>query len=161
MKPHVRTGLIVGAIGLPVNIVVSALLGLCGPVVALIAGAVAGVIAAGKGAAASRSDATRNGALAAALAGLLTEMGQLIGGVGLMVVARSLQWDLPFGAIPGAGAPAEAVAGYWLGGILASGCFGLLGLLLAIGAGALAAYLRTPSSAPVPVQTQGDPGQPV
>ncbi|MFO3795818.1 MAG: hypothetical protein ACK8QZ_00830 [Anaerolineales bacterium] len=45
MKTEIKIGLTVGAVGLILNSCVSLLLGICGPFLSLIAGAVAGLLA--------------------------------------------------------------------------------------------------------------------
>jgi hypothetical protein len=61
MSTQVKFGLIVGTVGLLVNICVSTLLGICGPVMALLAGGIAGLLTAQAEQAATRSDGARSG----------------------------------------------------------------------------------------------------
>jgi len=142
MKPHVKTGLIVGAVGLVVNTIASALLGLCGPLVALIVGAIAGLLAVGRVQGPTKADSAKLAAVAAVIAGLMTAVGQFIGGFAVLIMAQQLEWQLPFGQVPGASSTAAESAGYWMGGLLAGGCFGTVGVILAVLAGAAAGYLR-------------------
>ena len=143
MKPHVKTGLIVGTVGLVVNTIASALMGLCGPLVALVVGAIAGLLAVGKVQGPTKADSAKLAAVAAVIAGLLTAVGQFIGGFAILILAQQLEWQLPFGQVPGASSTAAESAGYWLGGLLAGGCFGTVGVILAVLAGAAAGYLRS------------------
>ena len=46
MQPRIKMGLIVGVIGLALNVCVSGFIGLCGPLVSLLAGGLAGFLAA-------------------------------------------------------------------------------------------------------------------
>ena len=86
MKPYIKFGLIVGAIALFVIIPISALLGFCGPFISIIAGAIAGFLTAYMGKSITRRDKEyQSGAIAGAIAGGFTLIGQLIGGV--MVLA--------------------------------------------------------------------------
>lgn len=143
MKPHVKVGLIVGAVGLVVNTIASAFMGLCGPLVALVVGAIAGLLAVGKVQGPTKADSAKLAAVAAVIAGLMTAVGQFIGGFAVLIMAQQLEWELPFGQVPGAGATAAESAGYWLGGVFAGGCFGTVGVILAVLAGAAAGYLRS------------------
>ena len=61
MKPRVKYGLIVGIIGLILNACVSAAMGLCGPFLALLAGAAAGFLAAQGEKAISQTNGARLG----------------------------------------------------------------------------------------------------
>jgi hypothetical protein len=44
-KPRIKIGLLVGVAGLALNSCIAAAIGICGPIIALIAGAVAGFVA--------------------------------------------------------------------------------------------------------------------
>ena len=69
MQPRMRMGLIVGVIGLALNVCVSGFIGLCGPLVSLIAGAVAGFFAAQQEKLGTKGEGARAGAIAGAVAG--------------------------------------------------------------------------------------------
>lgn len=148
MKPRTRIGLIVGAIGLLLNICVSGFIGLCGPVFSLIAGGVAGFLAAQQERLGVKGEGARAGATAGAIAGGLMILGQLIGGVATLLYYQVAGADTLFGQVPSGGA--ESI-GYYLGGLGTGICFGLVGTALAAGAGAGAGYLATqegPQSGP-------------
>jgi len=143
MSGQVKYGLIVGGIGLVINACASAFVGLCGPFVMLLVGALAGFLTAREARLPSKSEASRTGATAGAIAGALMVIGQLIGGfIALLFVQMS-------GATPLLGSPPNAVDGvgmnafYYLSGFGASLCFGLVGMALSAGASAGCAYLAT------------------
>lgn len=56
MQPRIRMGLIVGAIGLALNVCVAGFIGLCGPAVSLLGGVIAGFLAAQQEKAALKAD---------------------------------------------------------------------------------------------------------
>jgi hypothetical protein len=143
MQPRIRIGLIVGAIGLVLNICVSGFLGFCGPVVSLIAGAVAGFFAAQQERLATKNEGARAGATAGGIAGGLIILGQMIGGVGALFFMQSSGIESPFGQIPSVSGDATTQIAYYAGGLGTAVCFGLIGALLAAGAGAGAGYLGT------------------
>ena len=150
MQPRIRIGLIVGVIGLVLNICVSGFLGFCGPVVSLIAGGVAGFFTAQQERLATKSDGTRAGATAGGIAGGLIILGQMIGGVGALFFMQSSGVESPFGQIPTLSSDPATQIGYYAGGLGTAICFGLVGALLAAGAGAGAGYLGTPDQPAVP-----------
>ena len=85
MQPRTSIGLIVGAIGLVLNICVAGFLGFCGPVLSLIAGAIAGFLAVQKEKPLTKNEGARAGATAGGLAGGLIILGQLLGGLGSLL----------------------------------------------------------------------------
>lgn len=140
MKPRTRLGLIVGGIGLVLNICVSAFIGICGPIFSLAAGAAAGFLAAQQEKLGIKSEGARAGATAGGIAGGLMIIGQLIGGVGALAYMQVSGTNTIFGQIP---SDPSALVGYYAGGIGTGICFGLIGAALAAGAGAGAGYLAT------------------
>jgi hypothetical protein len=148
MQPRTRIGLIVGVIGLVLNICVAGFVGLCGPVFSLIAGAAAGFFAAQQEKLPSKSEGARAGATAGGIAGGLIILGQLIGGVGALFFLQANGTQMPFGQIPSTADPSSTQMIYYLTGAATALCFGVIGALLAAGAGAGAGYLAT-SDTPV------------
>lgn len=154
MKPRTRVGLIVGAIGLFLNICVSGFIGLCGPVFSMIAGGVAGFLAAQQERLGVKADGARAGATAGGIAGGLMIVGQLIGGIGTLIYYQVSGADTLLGQVPTGGAPS---IGYYLGGIGTGICFGIVGAALAAGVGAGAGYLATQET---PTQWQPPSNEP-
>lgn len=143
MQPRVRIGLIVGAIGLVLNICVAGFIGICGPFFSLLAGGAAGFFAAQQEKQPTKADGARAGATAGGIAGGLIILGQIIGGVGALAYYQYSGTPLPFGAAPTTSAPASEMLVYYLSGAGTGLCFGVVGALLAAGAGAGAGYLAT------------------
>lgn len=142
-------GLICGAVGLLVTTCISAAIGLCGPLGAIGAGGVAGFLAVRGEIFGQRSEATRQGAYAGAIAGGLAFFGQLIGGVLALLFILNIGAQPLFGQLPEEGDSA-AQLGFWIGGLALGLCLGVIGLIMAAGSGALAAYLASPAQAPAP-----------
>lgn len=150
MQPRTRIGLIVGLIGLALNICVAGFIGFCGPFLSLIAGGIAGYFATQKEKPFTKNQAARVGATAGGIAGALIILGQIIGGIASLAYMQASGTPLPFGQMPNLGDPAAQV-GFYGGGIATALCFGVIGALLAAGAGAGAGYLTTsdqPSTPP-------------
>jgi hypothetical protein len=143
MQPRTRIGLIVGVIGLVLNICVSGFVGLCGPLFSLVAGAVAGFFAAQQEKLPTKNAGARAGATAGGIAGGLIILGQLIGGVGALFFLQANGAQMPFGQIPSTADPSATQMMYYLTGAATALCFGVIGALLAAGAGAGAGYLAT------------------
>ncbi len=150
MKARTRMGLIVGAIGLVLNICVAGFIGLCGPIVSLIAGAVAGFFAAQQERLVSKNEGARAGATAGAIAGGLIIIGQIIGGIAALFMMQSSGTAPIFGQMPDPSSGLAAQLPFYLGGVGTAICFGIIGTLLAAGAGAGAGYLGTSENAPTP-----------
>jgi hypothetical protein len=146
MTPRVKYGLIAGAVGLVLNSCISAALGICGPLVALLAGAVAGFLTVRAEDTPPQGEGARLGAISGLIAGALVFVGQLIGGVIVLALVPATGFQPIVGTLP---APSDitAQAAYWLGGMGVGVCFGMIGLAVSAGAGALAGYLATPSLA--------------
>lgn len=153
MQPRIRIGLTVGAIALVLNICVAGFLGFCGPVVSLIAGGIAGFLAAQQERQITKADGARVGATAGGIAGGLIILGQIIGGLGALVYYQYSGTPLPFGTAPSTSAPVSELLIYYISGAGTGLCFGLVGALLAAGAGAGTGYLATPD------QIAGPPSQ--
>jgi hypothetical protein len=150
MRPRTRIGLIVGVIGLVLNICVAGFIGFCGPVLSLIAGGVAGFFATQQEKPLTKNQATRIGATAGGIAGGLIILGQIIGGIGALFFMQSQGMQPPFGQIPSpSGDPTTQIA-FYAGGVGTALCFGLIGALLAAGAGAGTGYLATSEQAVIP-----------
>jgi hypothetical protein len=142
MQPRTKIGLIVGVIGLVVNICVSGFLGFCGPLLSLVAGGIAGFLAAQQEKPLMKNEGARVGATAGGIAGGLIILGQIIGGIGALAYIQSTGAQTPFGVVPDFGDPASAI-GFYGGGMATAVCFGIIGALLAAGAGAAVGYLAT------------------
>lgn len=138
MKPKVRYGLVVGSIGAVVNIGISALFGFCGPIATLVAGGLAGWLTARALIGVQRSESVAQGAMSGAIAGSLMLVGQVIGGIGALLLIQASGTQPIFGKLPTNGVENAA---YWAAGIGVGLCFGVIGLLLGAGTGAGAAYL--------------------
>ena len=143
MQPRIRIGLIVGVIGLVLNICVAGFIGVCGPFLSLVAGGIAGFFAIRQEKPLTKNEGARVGATAGGIAGALIILGQIIGGVGALAYMQSTGAQTPFGQIPEfSGDPATQI-GFYAGGIGTALCFGVVGALLAAGAGAGTGYLAT------------------
>lgn len=143
MQARTRVGLIVGVIGLVLNICVAGFLGFCGPVLSLIAGAVAGFLAAQREKPITKNEGARAGAIAGGIAGALIILGQIIGGMAALFYMQASGTSTPFGQLPDlAGDPASQI-GFYAGGVGTALCFGIVGAVLAAVAGAGAGYLAT------------------
>ena len=152
MQSRTRIGLIVGVIGLVLNICVAGFLGFCGPFLSLVAGGIAGFLATQQEKPFTKNEGARVGATAGGIAGALIILGQIIGGIGALAYMQSTGAQTPFGAVPELGDPATSI-GFYGGGIATAVCFGIIGALLAAGAGAGAGYL-TASDQPMTPPSQ-------
>jgi hypothetical protein len=112
MKPFVKFGVIAGLVGLVVIIPISAFLGLCGPLVTLVAGAVAGYLSAYFGEVPTRRDGAQSGAIAGGIAGAITLVGQLIGNALVLNFIQLTGTPVAFGHVPGTSAPSYELADY-------------------------------------------------
>jgi len=142
MQPRVKYGLITGAIGLVINVCISAAIGLCGPFVALLAGAAAGFFTAQAEKAPSKNDGARSGAVSGAIAGGLTLLGQLVGVITILFLTISTGIQPIIGTLPESSDMAGQAV-YWVAGVGVGLCFGLVGVLLSALAGAGTGYLGT------------------
>lgn len=146
MKARIKFGLIVGGIGLVLNIGVAVLMGICGPFVALIAGAVAGFLAAQKEALRVKKDGAQCGAVAGAIAGALLLIGQVIGGIGSLLLMQFADISTIFGEVPPPTADPTQQFIYYAAGLGMGLCIGLTGVVVAALSGAIAGYLGTSES---------------
>ncbi len=147
MQPRIKMGLVVGVIGLAINVCVAGFIGLCGPIVSLLAGGVAGFLAAQQEKLSTKNEGAKAGAISGGIAGALVIIGQVIGGVVALAIMQASGNQLPFGTIPSSGDTANTVI-YYISGIGTGLCFGIVGAALAAGAGASAGYLATPDQPP-------------
>ncbi len=143
MQPRTRIGLIVGVIGLVLNICVAGFIGFCGPFLSLVAGGIAGFFATQQEKPLTKNEGARVGATAGGIAGALIILGQIIGGIGALFYMQSSGTPTPFGQLPDLSSDPATQIGFYAGGIGTAVCFGLIGALLAAGAGAGAGYLAT------------------
>ena len=155
MKPRVKLGLVVGVIGLVLNSCVAAFVGLCGPIFTLLAGGVAGFLAAQQEKLGVKGDGARAGATAGGIAGGLMILGQIVGAVIALTIQQS-SGTVPFIGSPGSDASSQVV--FYASGIFSGFCFGLVGAALAAGAGAGAQYVATQEG---PAQGQPPSNDPV
>ena len=147
MQPRTRIGLIVGVIGLVLNICVAGFIGFCGPVLSLIAGGVAGFFAAQQEKPLTKNQGARIGVTAGGIAGGLIILGQIIGGIGALFFMQARGTQLPFGQIPSASSDPSTQIAFYAAGAGTALCFGIIGALLAAGAGAGVGYLATSEQA--------------
>jgi hypothetical protein len=143
MQARIRIGLIVGVIGLILNVCVAGFVGFCGPVLSLIAGGIAGFFAAQQEKPLAKNQGARVGATAGGIAGALIILGQIVGALGALVFMQARGAQLPFGQIPAPSSGPAAQITFYVTGALTGLCFGIIGALLAAGAGAGAGYLAT------------------
>lgn len=147
MQPRIKMGLVVGAIGLALNICVSGFIGLCGPIVSLLAGGIAGYLASQQEKLPTKNEGAKAGAIAGGLAGALVIIGQVIGGIGALAIMQGTGMQLPFGTIPPTSDPSGMLI-FYASGIGTGLCFGIIGALLAAGAGAGTGYMATQDQPP-------------
>jgi hypothetical protein len=143
MQPRTRIGLIVGVIGLVLNICVAGLAGFCGPVLSLIAGGIAGFLTAQREKPFTKNEGARAGATAGGIAGGLIILGQILGGIAALIYMQASGTPTPFGPLPDLSSDPATQIGFYAGGLGTALCFGIVGALLAAGAGAGAGYLAT------------------
>jgi hypothetical protein len=143
MSPRIKFGLIAGVIGLVLNICIATAMGICGPLVALLAGAAAAFFTVQSEQPATKGDGARTGAIAGSIAGFLVLIGQMIGGLGALLFIQNSDVVMPFGTIPAPSADVSQQLVYYLSGLAAGACFGLVGIVAAALAGAAAGYLGT------------------
>ncbi len=148
MSKPLKLGLFVGAIAAVINLCVSFLLGFCGPAVALAAGAIVGYLIGHT--AFDKSQAAREGALSGAVVGLLLLVSQILAGVSALTVARYLPAQNGWFHPPAPSAPPSEVTLYYLGGIGAGACFGLIDIALAALSGFFAAHFSAQDAPPPP-----------
>jgi hypothetical protein len=150
MQPRIKMGLAIGVVGLVLNVCVAGFVGFCGPLVSLLAGGVAGFLAAQQEKLATKSEGAKAGAISGGIAGGLIIVGQVIGGIVALAIMQSSGTQLPFGTIPDASDTAGMV-GFYAGGIGTGLCFGVIGAILAAAAGAGTGYMATVDQSQPPV----------
>jgi len=151
MKPRIRIGLMVGAVALILNLVVAFVLGLCSPVLAAVAGAVAGWFTAREENSGNKGEAAKAGALSGVLTGILMLVGQVVGGIVVLYLMQKFDLPVAFtGTRPSQLAGAES-AGFYVGGLLSGLCFGALDIAAAATAGAVVGFLTTTQAEPDPL----------
>jgi hypothetical protein len=144
MQPRTRIGLIVGVIGLVLTSCVATFAGFCGPFVSLLAGGVAGFLAAQQEKPPVKGDGARIGAISGGIAGGLIILGQVIGAVAALVLVQNAGVEVPFGQVPPPSSDPGTQMVFYGSGMVTGLCFGVVGALLAAGAGAGAGYFATP-----------------
>jgi hypothetical protein len=156
MLPRVKSGLIVGVVSAILNIVISSLFGLCGPLFALLVGAGAGFWTARMEKAATRGDGAKAAAISGLIVGGCLIVSQMIAAVIALTITKASGMTPIIGTIPSANAPAAQQAIFWGAGAGAGFCFGIIdiaaAILAAAGVGALATSPYLPGS--------GDPTYP-
>lgn len=148
MKARFKLGLIVGLIGLVLNVCVASAFGFCGPAVSLIAGAVAGYFTARQEKLSTKGAGAQAGAISGLVAGVLIILGQVIGAVGALAFMQASGTKIAFGTIPPPSADITTQLTYYLSGMGTGICFGVIGAVLSALAGAGTGYLGTPDPEP-------------
>ena len=137
MRRHIKIGLIVGAVGLVVNIGVTFLIEICGPVTSTIAGIVAGFLSVRITNLPTRSQGAQIGSVSGAIAGVLVLVGQILGSAISLFLAQLLEL-----ALPSTTTNTPQLAGNF-SSISTSLCVGLIGISFSILVGAGAGYFGT------------------
>jgi len=152
MSARIKVGLIYGGIGLVLTACMSTIVGICGPAVSLVAGALAGYFTVKQESPASQSEGGKAGAIAGAIAGALGIFGQIIGGILTLAVLPSIMEAM--GNYNYSGYSDQAA--YWLSGAGTAFCFGIIGVVLAAIAGYATGYLTSnkPATPAAPAEPQ-------
>lgn len=148
MKPRVKYGLVVGVIALIMNVFVSFMFGFCGPVLTLIAGAIAAFLTTREETAANQSDGALYGGIAGLIAGAFTLIGQVIASIGALLLVTTMDIPPIIGTLPDPSDAAQQTI-FWVSGVTTGVCFGLVGLVLGALAGAAVGYLSSKESTAV------------
>lgn len=143
MKPYLKFGLLVGLISLLFVIPVAALMGICAPFITMITAAIAGFLTAYFGKAVTRRDGAQSGAIAGAICGGITLIGQLIGGILVLIYIQMSETPMIFGNAPSLSAPLLEIVVYYASGLGTGLCFGLVGIILGAIAGGATGALGT------------------
>jgi MFS family permease len=146
MKERIRVGLIVGAITLVITAGISAFMGICGPGVSLIAGAIAGYFAAKKESPATKSEGGKIGAISGLITGGMGFIGQIIGGIIALILLPPLMESLGNNYYSGVSTGEPVI--YWLSGLGTVLCFGVGGIILSSLSGAGTGYISTTEKPP-------------
>ena len=144
MAPRYRFGLLIGMVGLFLNICISGLFGLCGPLAAFVAGGVAGFMTARSEQPAVKADGARAGAVSGGIAGALVLLGQICGGLGALALIQFSNTPTFGGTAPPPDADIMLQLIYYGTGFGTALCFGIFGAVLAAIAGAGVGFLATP-----------------
>ena len=139
MSARIKVGLIAGGISLVLTVCVSAAVGICGPAVSIVAGALAGYFTTKQESPVSQSEGGKAGAISGAIAGALGLIGQIIGAIVALAVLPSIMES--FGSSTYSGYSGQAA--YWLSGAGTAFCFGIIGIVLAAIAGYATGYMSS------------------
>lgn len=145
MSARIRIGLIAAVISLVLTVCVATAVGICGPAVSLIAGALAAYFVVKQEAPATQSEGGKAGAIAGAIAGAGGVIGQIIGGILTLTLLPSIMESLGDSSY----STVSGDAAYWLGGAGTAFCFGLGGVVLAAIAGYAVGYFTSANKPPV------------
>lgn len=145
MKTRTQCGLIVGAIGAILNTLSIVLCCLCSPVVALLAGGVAGFWAARREGAATRQEAARAGLVSGAIAGILVLVGHLIGDA-FRLSFPNLTLLPDYSTAPESPSAGETQMSFMDYFLVTGICYGTVNMALATLAGMVGGYLTTVAS---------------
>jgi len=149
MKPEVKFGLIMGAVGLFANMIVAAIFGFCGPLFSIAIGAVTGFLLTTSNTFPDKSDAARSGGIAGLIAGVGLLVGQLIAVTVVLTLLPALGVEPLVGTAPTPGRPDEFLA-YAAGGAGVGLCCGVMDIFAAAGGSAGIAYLTAKEEASTP-----------
>ena len=152
MTPRIKIGLIAGTIGLLLNICVAAALGICGPVVAFLAGLGAGYFSSQRENVSVKNDGARVGAISGGIAGAMVLVGQMIGGVAVLALTQASGIETIFGSVPSTSASGPEQMLYYVGGLGVGLCFGIVGVVVAVLGGAGGGYLGAKPFPEVPFE---------
>ena len=139
MAARIKVGLIAGVISLAFTACLSSLFGICGPVVSLIAGALAGYFAAKQETPVSKSEGGKIGAISGAITGGMGFIGQFVGSILALTILPPLMASMgnnSFNAI-------SSEPTYWISGFGTAFCIGLGGVLFSALAGFGTGYIST------------------
>ncbi len=141
MKPRIKIGLIAGAIGLVVTLIVAMVMGICGPFVALLTGVAAGFFALQQETVADKRGGASVGAISGGVAGALILIGQIGGGLAALFLISNAEISTLMGSAPGPNATASEQLIYYAAGLGTGLCFGIVGIAAAALGGAAAGYV--------------------
>jgi len=143
MQARFKVGLVIGVIGLVLNICVSATVGLYSLIFFLVAGALAGYFAARQESQSTRLAGAQAGAISGTIAGALLLAGPVVGdlGISLLMQSQSSGSSLAIGMVPFTSSGESGEDGF-------NDVFVLLGPVLAALSGTVVGYLATAWAAP-------------
>ena len=90
MPPKIKFGIIIGVIAGLFNIFLSAILGICSPVLAFLAGGVAGLLSTRTEVTRSKVEGAKDGSVSGAITGIIVLLGQSVGGVLALTFTQSI-----------------------------------------------------------------------